>query len=97
MRYFVLSKIVAREARDPIEKKYIGVMQNEPGEKFMGFHPTLSPDTFILLQRKQVLPIKFIDNKIELDPMRTVIKSQHSPWIIWAACEIEFDTLALAF
>lgn len=62
----------------------------------MGFQPSLNADTFFLLTAKSVIPIQFVNDKIQKHPNRPVIHSANH-YSFWAVREIAKETIAVGF
>ena len=63
---------------------------------FMGFQPSLNTDTYLLLTASCVIPIQFVNDKIQKHPNRPVIHRNDS-YTMWAVREIAKDTIAVGF
>ena len=97
--YFVLTKNNADDDHHFSQVKPFSDIIEEAGSgNFMGFQPSLSPDTFLLLKGKAIYPIQFVANEIRLNPAREIVRQDaNTNGMMWAVREIADNVLAVGY
>ena len=63
---------------------------------YMGFQPSMRPETYLLLFGHIVFQVQFVANEIRLDPARPIVRRANSGQM-WAVREIADNTLIVGF
>ena len=102
--YYVLMKNVTENGSTEGEehfsqtKPFSDIIEEAGNGNFMGFQPSLSPDTFLLLKGSAIYPIQFVANEIRLNPAREVVRQDaNTNGMMWAVREIADNVLAVGY